>query len=383
MKEVPMRQLTADHLTALRTSHEPPCISLYQPTHRAHPDNLQDPIRYRNLRRDMETSLKEKYAARDVEALMERYRAIERDGPFWNHRTDGLAILSSPGTFEIFELQRPVRELLVVANDFYTKPLVRALQSADRYQILCLSRSKAQLFEGNRDALDPIDLSDMPSTVTEVLGDERTASHVSVRSGPGGASFYHGAGGAKDEVDLDRERFFRAIDRAILENHSRPSGLPLLLAALTENHAPFRAVSHNPFLLAEGIQINPDALNLEQLRTLAWRKVEPAYLKRLAGLLEHYHSARSRQMASDDINQVAEATVAGRVGTLLVEADCQIPGQLDEATGRIERGELSHPEIGDVLNDLAETVSRMKGDVVVVPAERMPSTTGVAATYRF
>ena len=38
-----MRQLTADHLTALRTSHEPPCISLYQPTHRAHPDNLQDP----------------------------------------------------------------------------------------------------------------------------------------------------------------------------------------------------------------------------------------------------------------------------------------------------------------------------------------------------
>ena len=166
----------------------------------------------------------------------------------------------------------------MVANDFYTKPLVRALQSADRYQILCLSRSKAQLFEGNRDALDPIDLSDMPSTVTEVLGDERTASHVSVRSGPGGASFYHGAGGAKDEVDLDRERFFRAIDRAILENHSRPSGLPLLLAALTENHAPFRAVSHNPFLLAEGIQINPEALNLEQLRRWPGARLNPPIL---------------------------------------------------------------------------------------------------------
>jgi hypothetical protein len=378
-----MRQLTADHLTALRTSHEPPCISLYQPTHRAHPDNLQDPIRFRNLRRDIETSLKEKYAARDVEALMEKYKALERDEPFWNHRTDGLAILSSPGTFEIFELQRPVQELLVVANNFYTKPLVRTLQSADRYQILCLSRNEARLFEGNRDALDPIDLSDMPSTITEVLGDERTEHHVSVRSGPGGASFYHGGGGAKDEVDLDRDRFFRAIDRAILENHSRPSGLPLLLAALTENHAPFRAVSHNPFLLAEGIHINPDALHMEQLRALAWQQVEPAYLKRLAGLLERYHSARSRQMASDDVIEVAEAAVAGRVGTLLVEADRQIPGRLDEETGRVERSELSNPEIGDVLNDLAETVSRMKGDVVVVPAERMPSSTGVAATYRF
>jgi Bacterial archaeo-eukaryotic release factor family 3 len=378
-----MRQLTADRLTALRTSHEPPCISLYQPTHRAHPDNLQDPIRYRNLARDMETSLKEKYTARDVAALMEKYRALERDEEFWNHRTDGLAILSSPETFEIFELQRPVQELLVVASNFYTKPLVRALQSADRYQILSLTRNEARLFEGNRDALDPIDLSDIPSTATEVLGDERTAPRVSVRSVPGGGSFYHGGGGAKDETDLDRDRFFRAIDRAILENHSRPSGLPLLLAALRENQAPFRAVSHNPFLLANGIQAEPASLDLDQLRVLAWQQVEPGYLKRLAGLLERYHSARSRQMASDDISQVAEATVAGRVGTLLVEADRQIPGRLDEATGRIERGDPTHPEIGDILNDLAETVSRMKGDVVVVPAERMPSTTGLAATYRF
>jgi hypothetical protein len=378
-----MRQLTADTLTSLRTSHEPPCISLYQPTHRAHPDNLQDPIRYRNLARDMETSLKEKYSARDVEALMEKYRALERDVEFWNHRTDGLAILSSPETFEIFDLQRPVQELLVVASNFYTKPLVRVLQSADRYQILCLTRSEARLFEGNRDALDPIDLSDIPSTASEVLGEERTKSRVSVRSIPGGGSFYHGGGGAKDQTDIDRDRFFRAIDRAILENHSRPSGLPLLLAALTENQAPFRAVSHNPFLLANGIQIEPSSLDLDQLRALAWKEVEPGYLKRLAGLLERYHSAKSRQMASDDIGQVAEATVAGRVGSLLVEADRQIPGRLDEATGRIEHGDPSHPEIGDVLNDLAETVARMKGDVVVVPAERMPSTTGIAATYRF
>jgi Bacterial archaeo-eukaryotic release factor family 3 len=152
---------------------------------------------------------------------------------------------------------------------------------------------------------------------------------------------------------------------------------------LTENQAPFRAVSHNPFLLGNGIQAEPSSMDLEQLRVLAWQQIEPGYLKRLGGLLERYHSAKSRQMASDDLDQVAEATVAGRVGTLLVEADRQIPGRLDEATGRIERGELSHPEIGDILNDLAETVARMKGDVVVVPAERMPSTTGIAATYRF
>lgn len=377
-----MRQLTTDHLGSLRSSHHPPCVSLYQPTHRSHPESQQDPIRFRNLRREMERALKNHSAKQETRTLASRFRALERDSGFWNHRTDGLAILSSPETFEIFELQRPVQELLVVANSFYTKPLVRILQSADRYQLLCLTRAEARLYEGNRDVLDPVELNDMPSTITEVLGAELTEPRVEVRSAPGGA-VYFGSGQSAEEVDLDRERFFRAIDRAILTRHSRPSGLPLMLVALTEHHSAFRAVSHNPFLLADGIQTNPDALDLDQLRVLAWQKLEPAYQQRLVRLLETYHTAQARQRASDDLDAVAEATMTGRVETLLVEADRQIPGRVDEVSGRIAKGDFAHPEVGDVLNDLAEAAQRMDGDVVVLPAQRMPSSTGVAATYRF
>jgi hypothetical protein len=378
-----MRQLTTDHLGALRSSHHPPCISLYQPTHRSHPESQQDPIRFRNLRREMERTLKKHSDSRETRAVLSRYRALEGDSEFWNHRTDGLAILSSPETFEIFELQRPVQELLVVANTFYTKPLVRILQSADRYQLLCLSRGEARLYEGNRDALDPVELSDMPSTITEVLGTELTEPRVVVRSAPSGASVYFGSGQSAEEVDLDRERFFRAIDRAILMRHSRPSGLPLMLVALPEHHAAFRSVSHNPFLLDDGLQTNPDALDLDQLRVLAWQKLEPAYQQRLAQLLESYQAAQARQRASDDLNAVAEATTAGRVEMLLIEADRQIPGRVDEVSGRIETGDFAHPEVGEVLNDLAEAAQRMNGNVVVLPAQRMPSATGVAATFRF
>ena len=75
-------------------------------------------------------------------------------------------------------------------------------------------------------------------------------------------------------VDIDRDRFFRSIDRGILEHHSRPSGLPLMLATLTEFHEPFHAVSHNPFLMADGIRMNPEALSPDQLRAEAWQVVE-------------------------------------------------------------------------------------------------------------
>jgi len=378
-----MRQVTTDDLVRLRSGHEPPCISLYQPTHRHHPDNQQDPIRYRNLRRRLEDSLRQKHPARDVRALLEKYEALEGDEEFWNHRTEGLVIMSAPDTFQLFELQRPVRELLIVAQNFYTKPLLRILQSADRYQVLCLSRSEVRLYEGNRDALDPVDLADVPTTLTAALGEELTAPRLGVRSAPGGKVVHYGSGQRADEVDTDRDRFFRAVDRAILEHHSRPSGLPLMLVALTESQAPFRAVSHNPFLLPEGIETNPDALDPDELRRLAWQKVEPFYLQRLAKLVDEYRAAQHRHLASDDVSDVARAVVAGRVGTLLVEADRQIPGQVDDRSGAITPGDLADPEVGDVLNDLDEMVARMKGEVVVVPAARMPSSTGLAALYRF
>ncbi len=416
-----MRQITTDDLTGLLTDHEPPCISLYQPTHRNHPENQQDPIRYRNLLTEMENSLLQKYPTRDVRMLLEKFQALARDDRFWNHRTDGLAILSSSDTFQVFDLQRSVPELLVVADSFHTKPLLHVLQSADRYQILALSQHEAKLYEGNRYALDPVELrcdpvvTNVPSTITETLGEELTEQQMTVatygaaaaRAGDVATPSVHGLGSRKDEFHINRDWFFRAIDRGILEHHSRPSGLPLMLAALMENHEPFHEVSHNPFLMADGIRKDPESLSLEQLRVEAWRVVEPVYLQRLAKLSDDFQVARSRDLGSDDLAQIAEAATAGRVCTLLVEADRQILGKIDPATGRIESngladstvrwdlrerqrkagqtlpGDLTDPEVDDVLDDLAELVLRMKGDVVVVPMERMPSTTGAAATYRY
>lgn len=386
-----MRQITTDQLHELLVAHEPPCISLYQPTHRRHPDNQQDPIRYRNVLGVMETSLREKYPTRQVREILESFQALSRDNEFWNHRTDGLAILSSPEKFEIFELQRPVRELLVVADSFHTKPLLRILQSADRYQILCLTRSEAKLYEGNRDALDPVEITNVTATMAQTLGDQRNQRHQLVGSyglssglqtGGGGNAPFHGHGSTANEVENETVRFFRAVDQGILEHHSRPSGLPLLLAALPESHDSFRQVSHNPFLMAGGITKDPESLSLDQLRTLAWESIEPLYLARLEGLKENFQTARSRQAGSADLSDIAKAVIASRVGSLLVEADRVIPGRFDRETGAIHFEPLGSPNVDDLIDDLMEAVLRTGGEAIVVPAERMPTDTGLAATFR-
>jgi hypothetical protein len=186
-----------------------------------------------------------------------------------------------------------------------------------------------------------------------------------------------------NEMDDDRERFFRRVDRAILESHSQPSGLPLILAALPEHQGHFRKHSQNPFLLEEGIEVHPDALTMTEFRERAWHIFQPQYQARLAELADEFAVAKSKGLGQDDVKQVAVAAAAGRIATLLLEADRQIPGRIDGATGEVEFKDVSHPEVDDLLDDLGELVLKNGGRVVVIPADRMPTKTGAAATCRF
>jgi hypothetical protein len=383
-----MNTLDKDYAAGLLDKCDPPCLSLYQPTHRHHPDNQQDPIRFQNLLKELEEPQRQQFPKDDIRTLLQPFLALANDRDFWNHTLDGLAVLGARGIFRVYKLQRPVTEFALVADSFHTKPLMRILQSADRYQVLGLNRQEIRLFEGNRDALDEIELArTVPKTITEALGDELTDPHRTVASyggiGDGHSPMHHGHGGKESEVDIDAERFFRAIDRGILEHHSKPTGLTLILAALPQHHHLFHQVSHNPLLIEDSIEVHPDSLTIEELRQRAWQILEPHYLARLAKLVEEFGNAKSKGLGDDVLVQVAKAIVAGRVATLMIEAVRKIPGRIDSATGEIEFGDLSHPEVDDVLDDLGELALKKGGQIVIVPAERMPTDTGIAAIYRY
>ncbi len=378
-----MNSFEKDYATGLFEKCEHPCLSLYQPTHRHYPESQRDLIHYRNLVKVLEATLLQKYTRNEIQALIAPFFALAENRDFWNHTLNGLAVLGSKDLFRVYRLQNPVAEMAIVADSFHIKPLVRILQTADRYHILGLSRHGIRLFEGNRYVLDKIELAEgVPWTITEVLGEKLTEPHHSSASfGSAGGS--HGHGGKESEVDGDSERYFREIDRSILDHYSKPSGFPLILASLPEHKFMFHQVSHNPFLLEAGIDVHPDVISIDELRLRAWQVMEPHYLARLAVLVEDFGRARSKDLGHEDLAQVAKAIVTGRVATLLIEADREIPGRIDGATGVIEFENLALPEVDDVLDDLTSLTLKMGGKVVIVPAERMPAETGIAAIYRY
>jgi hypothetical protein len=355
------------------------------PTHRRHPDRLQDPIRFRNLVRLVEHELLNGRPESMTMSLLEPLRALADDHAFWTHVRDGLAILRSPEEFRVYRLQRSVPEIAVVGDRYLTKPLMRIMQSADRFQVLALTRTHVRLFEGDRDVVDEVELHpDVPRTIEAALGHEITQAHMAVASlGSQGGMMRHAQVDESYDDHMDLERFYRAVDDAVYEYHSKPTNLPLILAALPQHAALFRSVSHSPLLVESFIPRNPDVTDIETMRAAAWKVIEPTYSQRLQSYIAEFEEASAKGHGTSDVLQAGKAAAAGRIATLLVDATKRVPGRIADDIGHIEFDDLNRTTHGDILDDLGEAVMRHGGDVVVVPPERMPRSTGIAAIYRY
>ncbi|HSM47051.1 MAG TPA: hypothetical protein VK872_04490 [Draconibacterium sp.] len=384
-----MKLPTKELIQELLSADQAPCLSLYMPTHQNHPENLQDIILFKNLVRQMEESLMQKYSSGEVQKHLDPLKTLVDNNDIWYHTLDGLAVFSAEGIFEVIRLNKSVEELAIVADSFHTKPLRQYLQSVDHFHVLGLTLHDIRLFEGNRHSLTEVELTaDTPKTITEALGDELTDKHSTIASygGVGGesTSMHHGHGGYKEESEKDAERFFRVVANAIYENFSKPSGWPLILAALPEHHNLFQKVSKNPLLLPKGIAINPSSVSPDQLAKMAWEIMEPEYNLKLDSLVERFEQARANGKGSDDYKEVAVAAVEGRIDTLIVEADRIIAVRVTNlVTGNTQKKDLSNPKVDDLLDDMGELVIKMGGQVMVLPAEKMPSETGLAAIFRY
>lgn len=365
----------------------PPCLSLYQSTHRSFPENRQDRLRFKNLVGTLEASLRSRYPGREIAPLVAPFRELEADDAFWNHTLEGLAVFASPGFFRTYRFEASPRECAVAADTFHTKPLLRIMQLGARVHILALSRQRFRLFEADRYAIEEIELpADMPRTMLEALGVQESEPHVTMASfGPAGSggTMRHGHSTKQDEEQLDDERFFRAVDQAVDARYSRPSGLPVMLAALSQHQGLFRKLSRNARLMAQGIEADPGKMPNEELRRRAWEILEPAVQADLAQACSEYVEAFAKGAGTDDIEAAALAAVEGRVGTLLLDRDMVRPGRIDEASGSIRTEPLDDPGVDDLLDDLGELVLRKGGRVLVVDSLQMPTLTGLAATFRY
>ena len=156
-----MAILTRKRLQALLHASPGPCVSMYLPTHRNHPDTEQDPIRFRNAIKQAEKLLSDHHSEAVIRELLDPVAEIATHG-FWRHQSEGLAVLRSADVLEEFRLPIPVPELVVVADSFHVRPLIRSLNASERFFLLALDQGGCELFEGVAGSLRRLEVEDMP-----------------------------------------------------------------------------------------------------------------------------------------------------------------------------------------------------------------------------
>ncbi|MBL8857446.1 MAG: hypothetical protein JNL28_02940 [Planctomycetes bacterium] len=377
-----MRAMTVSELRSLIAHEDSPCVSIYMPTHRGgSPENRAQFAGHVRRAREL---LSDGHKNGDVEKLIEPIAALDTQ-QFWEQQLDGLAILRSRSTLAHYYLPLAFEPLVVAAPSFHVRPLLRFLQSNQRYFLLNLSQGRVSLLKGSAMGLGPVDLSGMPRSLTDAIGVEHRERVIGSHSSgsKGNSPIYHGQG--KDDGVRDEEllRFFRLVDRALWDV-LRDETAPLIVATTERLHPMYSSVSRYPHLMRDGLRGNFSNAKLEDLHAKAWPIVEANRAERESDVLERYGNSISRAKALDDASSIARFAVQGRVRELLVERDAHMWGTMDSGTGAItlhegQRG--AHDD--DVIDDVAEAVILRGGEVYSFERSKMPTRSPVAAVLRW
>lgn len=377
-----MRAMTVEDLRTLVASHTPPCLSLYLPTHRnGSPDDRKQ---FEGALQEAQGLLNGAMSGREVKAFLEPIEKLSTPA-FWQEHAEGLALFRSRDHMACYRLPMSVPAKVVAADTFHIRPLIRFLQSNQRYYLLSLSQNYVRLFKGSASGLGPVEIGHLPRSLEDALGTEERGRSVRIHYGASGGKnpIYGGAGKSDTSRDEDLLRFFRAVDDALWPV-LRDEKVPMILAAPQRKHPLFHSVSRYTHIADEGLHGNFSEASTEEMHAKAWPIVQQIVEARTMEVRKNYDRLVSRARALDEIRGIASYAVQGRVYQLLVERGVQQWGRFDRANGALElHGKDRTQGDDDVLDDLAEAVLLRGGEVFAVERAQMPSKSPVAAILRW
>ncbi|HSE03869.1 MAG TPA: hypothetical protein VLK35_06905 [Methylomirabilota bacterium] len=379
-----MSIFSLDELVLLAASAPPPAVSIYLPTHRAVPETLQDPIRFKNLLRAAEEQVLAAGArANEARSLLAPAVDLLGDSHFWTHQQDGLAVFAAAGIFRRYRVPSRLDEMVIVSHRFYVKPLVPLVTGDSTFFLLALSQNQVRVFEGTRDSIGEIDLEGIPASLAEALKYDDPQKQLQYHTGaPGRAAVFHGHGTGIDEHKDNLLRFFRQVD-AGLRILLRGQRAPLVLAGVEYLFPIYREASGYPGLVDGGIAGNPELLRPETLHRQAWSMLEPRFARAQEEAAARYRRLAGTGKTSTDVALIVPAAHHGRVEVLFTTRNAQQWGTYDPAADRVHLLPEVQPGGQDLL-DLAVVQALTRGAAVhVVEPSHMPEPAPVAAIFRY
>jgi hypothetical protein len=357
--------ITRTDLEKLARVHAVPAVTIVLSTERAHPGNMEDPRRLRQLVDTARARLHHEYGARNVAALVDRLESIGSRVD-WDHPTGGFAAFATSDELHVYPLAVDVEDRLVIGETFVTRDLLRAMQRSDRYRALVLSARVARLFEGNGDVCTEVIEGGFP-----MQSPPRPAANAPHRDLP-----VH-----ERKSEEDHRFVFRSVDRALNERGSADP-LPLVVVAVERDLAYFDDVTAHGRLIVgrvKGDHTHDGA----------------AAIARLTAPVAAAHFRQRRHDATATVDRAAGAQLAvgvhdcwlpattGRGRLLVVEDGYRYRARLVDGALVATDDEPAPGVIDDAVGEMIDAVLLHGGDAVIVDTGALGDHGPVALVLRF
>lgn len=333
-----MRELTVKNLNTLNVSSKGPMVSLYLSKDMAILDQKSAEERWKELLQKAELYLLKDYTRSYVDSFMKKLR----EGNILDKLQGldrGLVVFYSVEGFDnevgYIRVQSAISDLVVVADSYHIKPLIRIKNNVRGFFIVTMSSRAINVLIENSGHLIKLD---------------------SYRNEPG----------IDGRNKKDSKDFFLNASQE-LNKLFTAYRLPIILAGVKDHIGHMKKLLNQSMLMNESIVGNVEKMKSAELQERVYQILTPFYEQQDFGAVSELEMALSRERAITYLEDIAISAVYGKITKLFVVENRHVWGSINRHTGEISISpKQTNAHDDDILDDLCQIVLAKGAEVVVV-----------------
>lgn len=343
-----------DQLKKLASAENSPSVTISLNTHRTHPDSMKDELVLKNIVKEAENRLSEKYNTREISNLLKKLKNLHAKIDF-RHNFESLHIFLSDDTEEMIKSTWPTNtEGVHISAKFKVRPLIKAFNRSENYLIMLLSRGGIQLYEAVDDTIvNEIKDDNFPFPEKWHYAENRVRA-----SDP-------------ELVDNMVREFYNTVDKS-LQAVSNDTGLNCVVICTPDNYSYLQQVADRPAIYLGYAPIDYNNAATHQISKQAWEIVKSLQKERRAAAIREMKKAVSDGNVLTDLQEIYEAAIDGRGDLLIVYHDYkQAVIMRDERRFDLTDDPAQADAIDDITSTIAWKVLSQKGSVFFTSQEEI------------
>lgn len=340
----------------------------------------KDALRFKNFVKESKKKFLKKYDVKLWDAYEKQMNTILNSKEFFRQPTKSVAIIFTDEKTYIYRLHIEVDNQYYVSDLPYLLAVIKNNQFNYHHYLLALNRDSMSLYEYEEESLQELTLpEDAPIDIKTALGDDELTGgnlNFSVQSSGGGTGnskegvAYHGVNPKDEEVRIDWENYFQAVD-VFLQKFLNQE-LPLYLMTLPENQTLYTKISKlknlkaNPYL-AVSPQTYQKNDELKKVVKTLHEELEQKEVKLYDKLLDGKFT--------EDLAEIKTAAHDGRLSHFFLATSQLIDGFGEDPNAEYDKRQI--------LNEIAFDVLENSGSVYVLDQKDAPQEKSLLGILRF